>query len=860
MHRPPIGQTPLPVDDVIPEICAALLRAPVVILEAPPGAGKTTRVPPALLSEKWLENRAIVMLEPRRLAARAAAARMAFEHGEAPGGKFGYRIRFDSKVSAKTRVEVVTEGILTRRLQHDPELAGVGLLIFDEFHERSLHTDLALALAVDIHSSFRPDLRILIMSATLDGERISRFFAGAPVIRAQGRVFPVDVRYAERKQEPVYRAAARSALQAARSSRGDVLVFLPGAGEIRQVRRILEEETPSDVFALCSLYGDLPQKEQDQAIQPDPQGRAKIILSTNIAETSLTIEGVRIVIDAGLARFLRFDPRTGLSRMETGRISKSSAVQRAGRAGRTGPGGCVRLYSEEEFRRFADQIQPEILEADLAPFVLELALWGAESDALRFLDPPPAAHLEKARTLLQDLGALDADFHITVLGKAMALLPVHPRLARMLVSVPSDLVHQAADLAAVLSERDVLRPVGREALPSDIQRRLDVVAYFRDTRDILDRSADRNAVARAARVGDEIASTVERARRSTSGENRAAENAPPPLPPSIRGKDAVGAMLALAYPDRIASERSGRPGKYTLAGGRGAVLADHDGLIGAPYLAIAEVDGAGTDGRIRMASPIGLEAIRLLFADKIETRQEAVLDDKNGRVAVKNLETLGACILRSQEVQGGGADPETVTAALLMALRSAGFRALGLSREAETFRNRVLFLRRHGETLPDLSDEALFADLDSWLGPYLAGITRVSAVSSLDFHQIFRSMLTRDEQSLVEREAPTHINVPSGSRIPLEYDGEFVSLSVKLQEMFGQSESPKVARGRVRVTIHLLSPAMRPVQVTQDLAGFWDRTYAEVRKELRGRYPRHPWPEDPRTAPPTKYTKKRAGK
>lgn len=849
---------PLPVDQVLPDLCDQLSQSPIVILEAQPGAGKTTRVPPALLSEPWLEGQSIVMLEPRRLAARAAAARMASERGETPGGTIGYRIRFDSKISARTRVEVVTEGILTRRLQHDPELSGVGLLIFDEFHERSLHTDLALALALDVQSSLRPDLRILIMSATLDAEVISRFFGGAPIVRAEGRVFPVEVRYAERKQEPIYKAAARAALHAARMARGDVLVFLPGAGEIRQVRRILEEETANDSVALCDLYGDLPQREQDTAIQPDPRGRVKIILSTNIAETSLTIEGVRIVVDAGLARFLRFDPRTGLSRMETGRISKSSAVQRAGRAGRTGPGSCIRLYSEDEFKRFAEQIQPEILEADLAPFVLELALWGAKIENLKFLNVPPPAHVEKARVLLRDLGALDGSLHIHSLGRAMAALPVHPRLARMLVSVPENYRQTAADLAAVLSERDVLRPVGREIPSTDIHRRLDALSLYRDTREISDRSADRNAVIRAVRAADEIAVSAGRRGRALE---QGSEKIPAPdslWPEKVEASDAVGAMLALAYPDRIGSER--RPGKYTLSSGRGAMLPDHDGLTGAPFLAVAEVDGSGLDGRIRTASRIGVETIRLLFADRIETRETAVLDEKSGRASIRRTETLGDCVLRSTEVQGADADEGSISQAILAAVRSAGVRSLGLSREADAFRTRVEFLRRHGESLPDFSDEALLAGLETWLLPYMSGITRISALTSLDFLQIFRSMLRREDQVLVDREAPTHLTVPSGSRIPLEYHGDSVSLSVKLQEMFGLSENPKVARGRVNVTIHLLSPAMRPVQVTQDLAGFWDRTYAEVRKELRGRYPRHPWPDDPRTALPTKYTKKRAGR
>lgn len=812
----------LPVTGAIPDLKQALASDKRVVLIAPPGAGKTTVVPLELLDEPWLANKSILMLEPRRLAARGAATRMSSMISEKVGGIVGYRVRFENRVSERTRIEVVTEGILSRRIQNDPELEGVGLIIFDEFHERSIHADVGLALSLDVQSSLRDDLRILVMSATLDGERISGFLS-APLIRAEGRTFPVENRYAGlRKTSPAH--AASDAVSALISkSRGDILVFLPGSGDIRRAQDLLEEARVDAL--ICPLYGDLRQEEQDRAITPDPSGTRKVILSTNIAETSLTIEGVTTVIDSGLERRLKLDPRTGLSRLETVRISKSSADQRSGRAGRTGPGVCIRLYDEEEYRRMESHAKPEILEADLAPFALEMALWGTAD--LRFLDPPPASSLSAARSLLRSLGALDGDT-ITETGRAMCI-PVHPRLARMIVEARSNAQAKiACDLAAILSERDVLRGSG-----SDLRTRLQALEDAR--RGSYGPAVHRGSISRALSLATEMRKYAVHSSKDT---------------------DAVepGKLLACAYPDRIARARDEKMERYLLSNGRGAVLPPGDS-VRSLFLVAAETRGSGADSSIDLALPVSVESLRELFANQIEIQMETRLE-KSGRVQSVRVEKLGALELSVTETS------EAVDAgsALLAEVLRQGIDRLSHFQETESLRNRVEFLRRNGEDLPDFSKEYLSANLGEWLGPHIAVMRSISEVQKIDIQQILHGMLSHSQQSILRTHAPESMEVPSGSKISIDYSTPEPALPVKLQELFGLRDTPKIARGKVPLTLHLLSPARRPIQITRDLEGFWTRTYPEVRKELRGRYPRHPWPEDPWTAQPTRFTRKRAEK
>ena len=849
----------LPIEEALPRLRTALAAHSAVVLQAPPGAGKTTLVPLALLDEPWLAGRTILMLEPRRLAARAAAARMSTLRNETVGETVGYRIRFDAKVSKATRIEVLTEGILTRRLQSDSALEGVGLVIFDEFHERHLHADLALALTLDSRRHLRPDLKILVMSATLDGAAVSKLLGNAPVVTSEGRSFPVDLRYARRDPEGALPPMVADAVQnALKENEGDALVFLPGAWEIRRTQELLESALRGGRFrhpafrdtgtSLCGaaievhpLYGDLPWEAQDRAIQPGKQRR--VVLATPIAETSLTIEGVRIVVDAGYARVPQFDPVSGLTRLVTQRISRASSEQRAGRAGRLAPGVCYRLWTETTQHGLIPQSIPEIRQADLAPLALDLAAWGAKDvQSLSWLDPPPDPALNQARALLADLDALDAAGHITATGRAMARLPLHPRLSHMLALAEQlGLGALACDIAALLSERDVL--VGGARRTVDFEARLEALQAFRahGRGAAAKYQADANACARV----DQAARQYQRLLASKKT--------------AVGSTDQAGLLLALAYPDRVALARAvsgdvqGRTSaakgrtpraadtQYLLASGRGARLHESEMRLRQPCIVAASLDAGDTDGQIYLAAPVSPDALRAHLAEHIKVEEIVRWDEQQQAVVARREERFGALLLESKPLIK--ADPERLRAAMLEGVRRLGIDALPWTPETRQWRARVQCLHAWTpeENWPDVSDAALLTNIETWLGPYLDGVTRRDHLARLDVLSALKSLLDWNQAKRLEENAPTHLTVPSGSHLRLEYEpGKPPVLAVKLQEMFGCADTPRVGGGKIAVTLHLLSPAKRPIQVTQDLRGFWERTYAEVKKELKGRYPRHP--------------------
>lgn len=823
----------LPIDVVLPAIRAALAAGTSLVLEAPPGAGKTTGVPLALLHEPWLGAGKIVMLEPRRLAARAAARRMAETLGEEVGQTVGYTMRLERKVSARTRIEVVTEGVLVRRLQRDPELSGVALVIFDEFHERSLDADLGLALTLEARAALRDDLKILIMSATLDGAPIAALLGDAPVVRSEGRAFPVETRFLDRAPSLDLAAeTVRAVRRALTEETGSILVFLPGAGEIRRVaERLTEAGLPAGVI-LAPLYGDLSAAAQDQAIRPAPAGERKIVLATAIAETSLTIEGVRVVVDSGRSRVPRFDPVSGMSRLETVRVTAASAAQRRGRAGRLEPGICYRLWTEAEDRALIPFNTPEIAAADLAPLALELAVWGVrEAKSLQWLTPPPAAPLAQAQDLLTRLGALDADGAVTPHGREMALMPVHPRLAHMLIRARAmSATGLAATLAALISERDVFRGE-RARADRDIRSRIEALATGKD------RDLDHGTSHRVRETARRLASSGE----ALDHERIATE---------------TGRLLALAFPDRVARRRGGSRGHYQLANGRGATLSETDPLAGEEFLAVAALDGDKAGARIFLAAPLILADLEDLFADRITTRERVTWDSRSRAVVAERQERLDSLVLATRPAQGAEV---AIREAVLDGIRELGLGVLPWTPALETWRARLGFLRRHDPDggWPDLSDAALLATLDHWLAPYLDGVSRESHFTRIDLDGALKSSLDWSMLQKVEALAPSHWTVPSGSRVALDYSGDNPVLAVRLQEMFGATATPAVLGGRVPVTLQLLSPARRPVQVTQDLVSFWDRGYGEVKRDLKGRYPKHYWPDNPRVAEPTARVKPR---
>jgi ATP-dependent helicase HrpB len=825
---PPAARRPqgLPVEESFSALGHALNHDTMAVLRAPPGAGKTTLVPLALVDARWLGSSRIVMLEPRRLAARAAARRMAQLLGEVVGETVGYRVRLDTQVGPATRIEVVTEGVLTRLLLADPTLEGYGLVIFDEFHERSLHADLGLALALHTKRLVRPDLRILVMSATLEGAAIARLLDDAPIVASEGRQYPVETRYAStRPVGKIEPAVARSVRDALERDRGDILAFLPGAAEIRRVAELLLAEPLPAGTNIVPLFGMLPTAEQDAAIAPSPPGRRKVVLATSIAETSLTIDGVRVVIDCGLARAPRFSPRTGMARLHTSRVSRAAADQRRGRAGRQSSGVCYRLWPENEDAQLLAATPPEILDTDLVPLALDLAMAGIPDPlALSWLDPPPAGAFAQARELLTQLTALDARGHLTTHGRRMAQLGMHPRFAHMVLTAAAvRLGALACDLASLLQERDPLRG-GLETSQSDIRLRLDMLRG----------------------TGQAPGSLALRHIRTQSDQWRRAVGARA----SDFDRDSAGRILALAYPDRVAHRRPGARPRYVMRNRLGVQLTDGDALSAEPYLVIAESDGRAPESRVFLAAPLASADLETDFAGQIVTEDRVAWDDASGRVIAHRERRLGAIVLDRAPLRDPDAD--AVRLAVADAVRRRGISVLPWSAAAMALRQRLGFLHHHDPSWPDVGDDALIQSLVEALAPELARVRSVGDLRRVDVHRGLLSMLSGEQRARLDRLAPTHLDVPSGSRVPIDYtSAQSPTVAVRLQELFGCATTPTILEGRVPVTLELLSPAHRPVQVTRDLAGFWRTSYFDVRRDLRGRYPKHPWPDDPLTAAPT---------
>ena len=835
----------LPIDAILPELCASLEQTPNAFVQAAPGAGKTTRIPLKLLDAPWREGGRIIMLEPRRLAARAAARRMVQTLGEPVGKTVGYRVQLDNKTGPDTVIEVVTEGILTRRLQSDPSLDGVAAVIFDEFHERNLQADLGLALCLDCQAGLREDLRILAMSATLDVAPVAELMGDAPVIASAGRAFPVETRYlgkppVDRFRDTLSPAVSSAVKQALRDETGSILVFLPGEGEIRRVETLLNESNLPDDVDVLPLFGALPQSRQDLAVSPPPSGRRKVVLATAIAETSLTIEGIRVVIDGGRSRIPRFDPRSGMTRLFTEPVSLAGAAQRQGRAGRIEPGVCYRLWDqagEGAFRKFS---QPEILDADLAPLALDLANWGIrDPDALNWLTPPPEAALARARDLLRQLRAMDDQDRITAHGREMAGLPMHPRLAHMVIEgAKSGWAENACNVAALLTDRDIARRDGSNPVPVDLTLR---VSALKGERTSL--SVNRNALGRTGALAKHW---LKRAPRNVRDGDA----------PELSPDEQIGALVALAYPDRVAERRPGRDSRYRLRNGKGAVLPAEDGLRDAPYLAIASVSGETRDARIRTAAPISAATIERLFGNDIRDGETAVWDGKSRSVIARRQKRLHALVL--DDAPARNIPDDQIVHALLDGIRDIGLECLPWSREATEWLLRVRCFHLATGTGPDLSESVLLETLEEWLLPYLAGMSRLQHLKSLDLRAILQARLNWSELQKLDAQVPSHFTVPSGSSIRIDYtDPTAPVLPVKLQEMFGAIETPSIVDGAIALNIHLLSPAGRPLQITRDLPAFWSNAYPQVKAEMKGRYPRHPWPDDPLAAAPTRHTKNR---
>ncbi|HEX3398037.1 MAG TPA: ATP-dependent helicase HrpB [Steroidobacteraceae bacterium] len=841
MKTPPLPD--LPINQALPALDAALNARTAVLLEAPPGAGKSTIVPIALLQSPWLKQQKILMLEPRRIAARAVAMRMAALLGEPVGRTVGFRTRLETRVGRDTRIEVVTEGILTRMLQEDSALAGIGCVIFDEFHERSLNADLGLALCLESRQNLREDLRQLVMSATLDVKPLARLLGDAPVVSAQGRSFAVRTHYVPRRNEMHLELQVSQVVRSAlREHAGDILCFLPGAAEIRRVQRNLQESDLDRSVQVMPLYGELEGAEQDAALGPAGLGRRKIVLATSIAETSLTIEGIRVVVDSGMRRYSEFDPTTGMSRLVTGKVSQAAADQRRGRAGRLSEGDCYRLWSEGTHASLSPQTPPEILHADLAPLALELSCWGTtDANMLAWLDPPPAAPLAQARELLLKLEAIDATTRITAHGRMLAKLGMHPRLAHMLVKARElGATRLACDLAAILSERDILR-AGAGARDADL--RLRVAVLRGDNREV------QAGLTVDARARSQALRTSSNWQRDFAGGSR----------DSADLHEATGILLAWAYPDRIAQAR-GDGGRYLLANGRGARFAEAQALAKSEFIVAAELDGADREARIFLAAPIRIEDLNAHFGALMSESADIRWDDRAGAVSAKRERRLGALLLVSADMREP--DPERLQAAVLAGFKQVGIEGLPWTKDLRQWQARVMLMRQYAvpsaAPWPDLSNEALGRTAEQWAPAWIMGFVRREHFAKLDLDNALHSFLTRPQAGILEREAPTHFTVPSGSRIPIDYlDGENPSLSVRLQELFGLSTTPTVAGGKVPLVLKLLSPAGRPVQITQDLVSFWNRGYHEVKKDLKGRYPKHYWPDDPYTAQATRRARPR---
>lgn len=821
-----IFDTSLPIDAVLAPLKAALLSKSAAVLVAPPGAGKTTRVPLVLMDEPWLEGRKILLLEPRRIAARAAAERMASTLKEPVGERIGLKARLVSKSGPRTRIEVVTEGVFTRMILDDPELRGIGAVLFDEFHERSLDADLGLALALDCQRGLREDLRILPMSATLDGARVAEILGDAPQITSEGRAFPVETRYLGR--DPTARLEDQmtdAVLRALRAESGSVLAFLPGQGEIRRVEERLREHVSDPSVIIAPLYGAMDIRAQDQALQPAPQGRRKVVLATSIAETSITIEGVRVVVDCGLARVPRFEGNVGVTRLETVRVSRAAADQRRGRAGRVEEGVCYRLWDEPQTQSLPAYAEPEIRSADLSPLLLDCAEWGAtDPRALSWIDPPTEAAIQAARVELESLGATDAAGRLTDLGKRLRALPLPPRLARMVIlAAARGQADEAAEIAAVVVER------GLGGSDPDLVSRLE--AFRRD---------------RGRRASD--------MRRLAQGWARLASGS---SAKEAGGEDLSAAgLLALAFPDRIGKAR-GAGGQFLLASGRGASIESTHALARVPYLVAAELTGTAAATRILLAAAIEEAEVLGLCGDRVRTSEEIDFDPSAAALRARRIRRLDAIVMASEPRSVTGDDVAAVK--LAEGIARLGIKRLPWSKSHLQLRDRVGFLRAaEASQWPDLSDEALASTIGNWLAPFLVGKTKLAEITSDDISGALDAMLPWSLRQKLEAEAPTHFDAPTGNRHPIDYEGAGApALHIRVQELFGLTQHPAIAGGKLLLTLHLLSPAHRPIQITRDLPGFWKGSWASVKAEMKGRYPRHPWPDDPASAPPTARAKPR---
>ncbi len=852
----------LPIFHAVPEILQRLRDHNNLVLQAPPGAGKTTIVPLCLMDQSWFKGGSrIIMLAPRRLAARTAARRMADLLGEKVGQTVGYRVRLDHKVSAQTRLEVVTEGVLIRKLQQDPELEGISAVIFDEFHERSQEADLGLALCLDIQQGLREDLKLIVMSATLDGENVARLMGGAPIVTSQGRTYPVDLRYLNRPPPataPIERTVADAILQAVQQESGSILAFLPGAGEIERCAAIVRGLGLGQNVIIAPLYGMMRSADQDQAILSAPAGKRKIVLATAIAETSLTIDGICIVIDGGLDRSPRYDARTGMARLETRNLSRASAEQRAGRAGRTAPGICFRLWTAAAQRGLMPFSVPEITKADLVPLALELANWGIKDpEELRWLDVPDSGSMAAARAMLMSLGALDGAGRILAHGKKMVSLAMHPRLAHMVLKAKEmGLGRLAVEIAALLAERDILRHRS-----TDLRHRLEALRYFC--------AGDRPS---AQRMGGDLA-TLQQVKRQMEGWCKSLKISLKTSAKISKKEDSplskTGLCLALAYPDRIGMRRRGAEPRYLLSGGSGAALDAADSLGGEKYLAICHLAPNNYKGlkfknvqesRIYLTAPLDETDIWDVFSDQIMTVEQIEWDERRQLVQARKRQMLGQLVIHEEKLKNPASGPESgpesgqVMSALCHGIRKMGLASLPWDKQSIALRARILFCARYDPAgkWPDLSDEALLAGLEDWLGPYLEGImSREQLTSKLALAEILKNFLTWPQQGALDRLAPSHYPVPSGSKITLDYRDAPPVLAVRLQEMFGLDKTPAIMAGKVTLLVHLLSPAGRPIQVTQDLENFWGSSYEAVKKDMKGRYPKHHWPDDPLAAKPT---------
>ncbi|WP_022727134.1 ATP-dependent helicase HrpB [Fodinicurvata sediminis] len=835
----------LPIHDILPELGKALAVAPTVLLKAAPGAGKSTIAPLHVLqTAAWLEGRSILMLEPRRLAARAAALRMADLLGESVGETVGYSTRLERKVSARTRLEVVTEGILVRRLQKDPELQGIGLVIFDEFHERNLQADLGLALCRDLRSALRADLKLLLMSATLETQALQTALGQPPLVETAGTGYPVTTRYLPvkmRTRQEICSGVAQAVSQALRETRGSILAFLPGEAEIRRTLALLEEQAGRHTAVqLHPLFGSLPFEQQKAALAPTMSGQRKVVLATNIAESSLTIEGISTVVDSGLSRRPTFDPATGMTRLETQPISRASADQRRGRAGRLEAGICYRLWPEGQDRVRADFDPPEIKTADLTGLALELAAWGClTADDLDWIDPPPEAALAQAKDLLVQLQAIRPDGSITAHGRQIAELGLEPRYAHMILAAGDfSSEHTACDLAALLSERDILRRTSSGMVSSDLRHRLELLT-----------EADRNNASRETdRAAEKSCRKTSRQLRQRLGIREGSSL------PSMAGR-----LVALAYPERVAQKRKGQTGRFLMRNGRGVELPEDDPLAQEDWLAVAHLDGRSGDSRVFLAAAVTRADLEELFEADIEQKRRVEWSSRANDILAREERCLGALILDSRKIKQPTS--EEMTAALLSAIHDRGLRALPWTDRARRLQARVLFMRRLEPDggWPDVNDDSLQARLDAWLSPYLVGLNSLQELQELDIAAILHSFLDQEQVNRLDSEAPEAVEVPTGAQRSIDYEPEEGPvLAVKLQEMFGVLHTPQVASGRLPLTLHLLSPAGRPLQVTQNLETFWKDGYRQVRAEMRGRYPKHAWPEDPLEAKPSTGTK-RAG-